>query len=194
MSQFLQETSVKADASSISFHGHPRPRLHRIRARLTGLALIVMLAAILGQALLALAAGPLALLLCGSALLTGILTIPLLLQTVLHPAITLRRDGLEIAPMLWQAQFIPWSAIRGIVPHPLVHNDEAVGRHLYGRGYRARQGTVILVNPDGLRLSPLYQLVGGLAGAGNVPAFAISSTTHTEFDSLLAALEAHVTP
>ncbi len=152
-----------------------------------------MLAAILGQVLLALAAGPLFLLQCGSALLTGILTIPLLLQTVLHPAITLRRDGLEVAPMLWQAQFIPWSAIRGIVPHPLVHNDEAVGRHLYGRGYRARQGAVILVDP-GLRLSPLYRLVGGLAGAGNAPAFAISSTTHEGFELLRAAIEEHITP
>src|SRR3972149_2096917 len=118
MSQFLQETSVEGDASSVSVHAHPRPRLRRLQTRLTGLALIVMLAAILGQALLALAARPL------FALLTGILTIPLLLQTVLHPAITVRRDGLEVAPMLWRAQFIPWAAIRGIVPHPLVHNDE----------------------------------------------------------------------
>ncbi len=93
--------------------------------------------------------------------------------------------------MLWRAQDVPWAALAGITDHPLVFNDDAVGRLLYGKRYRRREGWVVLVKPEA-GLSPVYRLIGGLAGAGNTPAFAISSTTHTDYETLVSAIRSHL--
>jgi len=173
---------------TLSEHRFPRPTIRRITARLVGLGLIVTITAIIGQLVLALVIGPL---LCGTAFFTAMLLIALLQRTVLHPEITVTDNGLRLQPILWQAQSVPWSALAGITDHPLVFNDDAMGRLLYGKRYRRREGLVVLVRPEA-GLSPIYRLIGGLAGAGNTPAFAISSTTHTDYETLVSAIRAHL--
>ena len=68
---------------------------------------------------------------------------------------------------------------------------EASARHLHGKQWKPREGAVVVVKREA-GLWPVYRLVGGLAGVGSSPAFAISSTTHTDYPALLEAIHAHV--
>ena len=172
----------------ITVHRYPRPWLRQLERAALALALILAVVAIILEIAMAFVAGPL---LCGMAVFTAILLIPLLMRTVLHPEIDVTADGLLLHPMLWPAQFVAWRDLTQIIAHPLVVNDPAMGRTLHGKNYRPREGVVILVDPRA-RLSPVYRLVGGLAGARTSPAFAISSTTHTDYPVLLDAIRAHV--
>ncbi len=172
----------------VAEYRYPLPRVRKVVARLLALCLGAAFLAIIAQVVLSLVAGPL---LCGSALLTSILTLPMLLRTVLHPEISVTDAGVILHPMLWPAQFVAWDSLTQIVAHPLVYNDAAMGRVLYGKSYRPREGTVVVISP-GVNVWPVYRLVGQLAGAGNVPAFAISSTTHADYGRLLSTLREHV--
>src|SRR5258708_2138267 len=172
----------------ITVHRYPRTWLRQIERVGLALALIVAILAIILEITLAFVAGPL---LCGMAVFTAILLIPLLMRTVLHPEIDVTADGLLLCPMLWPAQFVAWHDLTQIIAHRLVVNDPPMGRTVHGKNYRRREGVVILVNPRA-RLSPVYRLVGGLAGAKTSPAFAISSTTHTDYPVLLDTIRAHV--
>jgi len=175
-------------ADIISVHHYPHPRIRRLITGLHLVALILAVVAIVVELGLGVVAGPL---LFGMALFTAIMLIPLLMRTVLHPEIELTADGLTLHPMIWKAQFVPWKAIIGKTEHPLLFNNEATGRLLYGKRYRPREGMVIVVN-DGARLLPIYRILGSVAGAGNRSAFAISSTTHTGYEVLRDAILQHL--
>src|SRR5258708_1286255 len=172
----------------ITVHRYPRTWLRQIERVGLALALIVAILAIILEITLAFVAGPL---LCGMAVFTAILLIPLLMRTVLHPEIDVTADGLLLRPMLWSSQFVAWRDLTQIIAHPLVVNDPAMGRTLHGKNYRPREGGLCRVRPRG-GLSPVYRLGGGLAGARTAPAFAIPSTTHTDYPVLLDAIRAHV--
>ncbi len=169
-------------------YGSPRPRLRWLIARLLAVTLCVAALAVVTQIVLALAVGPLFL---GTALFTAILTIPLLLATVLHPEITTTAEGLTLKPMLWQPRSIPWTALTGLTAHPLIFNDPGTGRLLHGKNYRPREGLVIFVD-ENAGLQAVYRLVGNLAARGNRPAFAISNTTHTGYETLRDTIQAHI--
>ncbi|MFN8420569.1 MAG: hypothetical protein U0528_15200 [Anaerolineae bacterium] len=171
----------------VSVHDHPRRWLRQFSARLIALALIVCLFALLLQLVLTILISPLFL---GTAVFTLILTIPLLLQTVLHPAITVLDSGLRLRPQLWREDTIHWRMISSIAEHPLIYQDPVIERRLHGKNFRLRQGCVIILCEDAT-VSPLFRLVGGIAGSGLHPAFAISSTTHRDYERLLQLLEEH---
>jgi hypothetical protein len=175
-------------ADSRREYRYPRPRLRRVVARLLALSLSLAALAVLGQLILAISGRPL---FGVSALITATLMIPLVMRTVMHPEIQVTGEGVRLVPMLWQAQSIPWTAITGIVSHPLVYNDDAMGRVLHGKNYRPREGVVILVRRDSGLLA-FYRLVGNVAGEGNTPAFALSSTTHMNYAELLDTIRAHL--
>jgi hypothetical protein len=167
---------------------HPQPRQRRALARLTALLLVLLTAVSLVQVGLAIALG--GLLFFGTAFLTALLMLPLLLQSVLHPEITLTPEGLRLHPLLWRPQSVPWSALKGMAAHPLIRDNALMGRILHGKKYRPREGQVILVE-RGAGLSILYWMLAWLVGAQTCAAFAISSTTHTRYEALLKAITAH---
>lgn len=175
-------------ADVISVHRYPHRRIRRAIEWLLRIALIIAAVAIVVEIVLGLVVGPLFLMM---ALFTAILIIPLLMRTVLHPEIKITADGLTLHPTIWKDQFAPWTALEQQVEHPLLFNNEATGRLLHGKRYRPREGMVIVVS-DSIRLSPVYRLVGSLAGAGNRAAFAISSTTHTDYEVLRDAIMQHL--
>lgn len=166
-------------------HNHPRPYLRRAATRLIAVGLIGALIGIIAQMILGMILAPL---FFGTAFFTAVLMIPLLMQSVLYPEITVLEEGLRLKPMLWEAATLPWSAIREIVPHPLIYNDEVVGQHLHGKKYRPREGVIVIIRrvPG---LSPLYLLVGMIAEQWGMHAFAISSTTHTEYQKLVQEIQ-----
>lgn len=175
-------------ADVISVHRYPHRCVRRLIEWLLLITLIIVAMAIVVEIILGLVVGPLFLMM---ALFTAILLIPLLMRTVLQPAIELTADGLTLHPMIWKAQFVLWAALERQVEHPLLFNNEATGRLLHGKHYRPREGMVIVVN-DHAGLSPVYRLVGSVAGAGNRAAFAISSTTHTDYEVLRNAIMQHL--
>lgn len=174
----------------VSVHHYPRPAVRRISAGLLAVALMIDSLALIVEFVLGFLAGPL---FFGMAVFTAILLIPLLMRTVLHPEIELTANGLTLHPMIWKAQFVSWENLKGRVEHPLIFNDEATGRLLHGKNYRPREGMVIVVE-DSAGLLPFYRIIGGVAGAGNHPAFAISSTTHTDYGRLRDAFGQHLPP
>ena len=176
-------------AEIISVHHYPHPKIRRLVTGLLLVVLIVMVVAIVVELVLGLVAGPL---MFGMALFTAILLIPLLMRTVLHPEIELTADGLYLHPMIWKGQLVPWNALAMNTDHPLLYNNDATGRLLHGKRFRPREGMVIVVD-NSTGLLPIYRLVGSLAGAGNRPAFAISSTTHTDYEALRDAIRQHLT-
>jgi hypothetical protein len=176
-------------ADVISVHHYPHRRVRRLIEGLLLIALIIAIMAIVVEIIFGLVVGPLFLMM---ALFTAILLIPLLMRTVLHPEIELTADGLTLHPMLWKEQFVSWSALTGQAEHPLLFNNEATGRLLHGKRYLPREGMVIVVN-DTAGLSPIYRLVGSLAGVGNRTAFAISSTTHRDYEALRDTITQYLT-
>ncbi len=174
----------------LSEHRYPQPIVRRIVSRLVAVGLALAAVAIIAELILALVVGPL---LCGIAFFTAMLMIVLLQRSALHPEISVTNDGLYVQPMVWRAQLVPWETLEEIVAHPLVYNDEAMGRLLHGKRYRPRQGVVVLVKPEA-GLWPVYRLIGALAGGGNRPGFALSSTTHTGYEALVERIRTRLSP
>jgi hypothetical protein len=158
-----------------------------MKSILLGSGLIALTAAIFLQGILAVILGPLFL---GTAFFSALLLIPLLIETVLHPHLTVQDAGLYLKPQVWRrVDFVRWEDITALVPHPLIYNDVAMGRTLRGKNYRPREGVVIVLRHTSSIL-PFYRLIGSLAGRGLSPAFAISTTTQPDYTALLAAIEA----
>ncbi len=172
----------------VSEHRFPRPWVRRMASRLVALGLIAAAMSIIVEFILGLVVGPI---FCGMAFFTAMLSIALLQRSVLHPQIGVTSGGLYVQPMIWKAQFVPWDALAEIVAHPLVYNDDAMGRLLHGKRYRRREGVVVLVRPEA-GLWPVYRLIGQLSGAGNQPGFALSTTTHTHYDTLVQTIREHL--
>jgi hypothetical protein len=173
----------------LSTHRHPRPRVSRAISWALVVGILLLLLAIPCQ--ISFSAAYNSPLWIGTAIFTLILIIPVTIFLVLHPEIDVTAEGLRLNPTQSSSEFVPWNKIEGIVPHPLVFNDDAMGRVMHGKRYRRREGIVVVV-AAGARLSPAYNLVGGLAGVGNRAAFAISSTTHTDYEALVEVIRSHV--
>lgn len=147
------------------------------------LTLILAAAAIALQIVLAFVVGPLFL---GTALFSAILTLPLLLQSVLHPEIYLSADGLYLRPMLWRVQFVPRAALLRTARHPLMQSRDVAdpqGRLLHGKNYRPREGLVVVVDEQA-GLLPFYRLLAGMVGARGGYAFAIQNRAQRDYGSL----------
>ena len=164
----------------IAEHPAPYPARRRIAGWLAATGLILI------------AAGSLALLTGGivwllplvalMGLILGGLSLPLLLATVLHPAITVYERGLWLQPLIWRGTWVPWDAITAIEPHTLIRRGEAA------RFAPAYEGDLIVV--DGA-LPRVYAVVGVMAGLGRQRAFGIASHGQVEYPRLAATIRDH---
>jgi hypothetical protein len=175
-------------ANVISIHRHPRPLLHTITRLAVAMGLSAVVLSIPLQLILAFTIAPL---LLGTSVFTILLTVPLLILSVLHPEIRVTETGLRLMPMLWRAQSIGWETLSTLTDHPLIYEDPVLSRHLYGKQYRLREGKVIVLSRDAPVLW-MYRLLGLFSGVGLTPAFGISSTTHTDYESLLQTIQARL--
>ncbi|GAB4546050.1 MAG: hypothetical protein OHK0023_05250 [Anaerolineae bacterium] len=170
------------------FH-HPIPAFRRASARLIALGLFLIAAALIGQLWLAITFNAIAILICFSGLITLILAIPLLVQTVLHPEITLTDDSLILRPMLWRAERVPLTALVKMTRHPLLPDAAAYSgfdRLMLGKHRQPQQGAAIIL-ADANAVNPLYRIVGSLVNVRGA-AFAISTATHSDYADLKAEL------
>ncbi len=185
------QPSTQPDATSAD-HPPRFPRLYRLKRGLTAAGLLLIALAAAGELLLV----ALNVLPGGAAFLllafTLILAIPLLTGTVLTPPLTVSPAGLALQPMFGGPLAVPWEAIRALRPYTLLPVEEPVARLLIGRANMPRRdGRWVLVDAA---LPLPFQLVARLAGLDARSALAISDASHRDYDALLAALEARITP
>lgn len=171
----------------VSIHKHPRPFRRALAARASAVGLALALFGAAGQFALALLLGGAGVLLVVSALFTLALAAVLLAFANLHPEITAFEDGLLLRPLVGRPAHVEWTALAKTEPHPLLFNNEGPGRLLHGKNYRPRAGLLVVVRP-GAGLPARYRLVDLVTGGPARPTFAISSTTHTDYEELARLL------
>ena len=173
-----------SETKFISVHRHPRPRVRMLTRLAVALGLSGAVIACLLQLFFALTLAPL---FWGTLVFTILLSIPLLMLSVLHPEVNVTADGLRLSPLLWHAQSVRWEHLSTLTDHPLIYEDPVMNRRLHGKNRRLREGKVIVLT----RNAPVlwqYRVLGLVSGASWTPAFGISTTTHTDYDQLVALL------
>lgn len=165
-----------------SYHAHPNPQQDRFSQYGGAALLAIMLLSLPLQALLGLLlpGG----LMCVAALLTLLLTTPLLKLLSATPAVTLTDEGLHIHPRIWRERFVPWGQVQAVLEYPLLPTEgQEVGRRtLVGRRkYRPAEGIMLLI-PS---LPPQYRVTGYLAGQRLTPVIALTNRTHTDYERLV---------
>jgi hypothetical protein len=165
----------------LSDHPHPHPVLRRITRGLVAAEIVADIAGVIGLLLLGVVYG-LPLMPVIALFLAGML-IPLLQLAIMHPAITVYENGLWLQPMLTGGRWIPWEAVVVVADHTLIRRGTTKDRQ------REHFGQLIIVD-DGL--PRVYAVIGGLAGYGwRTRAFGISTHSHTDYKTLLNAIQKH---
>lgn len=172
-----------------STHTHPNPLTDRISQVGGAVLLVVMIAAALGQFVLAASVGlPLFWL---SGVVTLLLIAPVMMLSTATPAVTISAEGITIQPRVWRDRFVRWSDIREVRDYPLLPPKEveaerrlAVGK----RRYRPAEGKMLIIPALPLQ----YRFTGLFAGAGFTSVVALTNRTHTDYDALIKQVEKHV--
>ena len=164
-----------------SSHVHPNPATDRI-AQYGGIALaVVMVAAALGQIVLATVGLPLFLL---SGLVTLGLIAPVMMLTSATPAVRVSAEGITIQPRVWRERFVGWEDVRAIKDYPLLPSKDAESgrRAMVGRKrYRPAEGKMLVI-PS---LPLPYRFTGFFAGEGFTGVIGLTNRTHTDYDALI---------
>lgn len=168
-----------------STHIHPRPALDQL-AQYGGIALVVvMIAAALGQFVLATAELPLFFL---SGIVTLLLIAPVMMLTSATPAVTVSPEGVTIQPRVWRHHFVRWSEVREVRDYPLLPPPEAEAERkaLAGKKkYRAAEGKMLVIPSLPLQ----YRFTGVFAGVGFTGVVGLTNRTHTDYDTLIRQVE-----
>ncbi len=165
----------------LSEHPHPRPRLRRLVGWLLALGLGGVVFGALG--LLALGVGyGMPLLVLATPFLV-VLGVPLVQLAVMHPHIRVYERGLWLKPLLWPPSWVAWEAIRSVETHTLIRRGTSK------KGQREHFGQLVVV--EGALPWP-YRTVAGMGGLGwKKHAFGISTYGHTDYKTLLNAIQRH---
>lgn len=128
-----------------------------------------------------------------TAILSLLLTLPLILLLRATPPVTTDDAGISLNPRVGRTVTIAWGDVQEVKPYPLLPpvDSEAVRRAAVGRKkYRAAEG--IMLRCAGLPWP--YRVVGWFAGEGFRPVFAVTNRSHAEYDRLKKDIERRVKP
>lgn len=121
-----------------------------------------------------------------------LLLVPFVLMlTTATPPVAASEAGLQITPLVWKTQFIPWDAVQAMKPYPLLPQPgaETERRALVGRKrYRPAEGVMLLIPSLPLQ----YRITGFLAGEGVTPVIALTSRSHSDYPTLLNQLNTYL--
>lgn len=126
-----------------------------------------------------------------TALLSLLLTLPLILLLRATPPVVTDDTGITLSPRVGRTIKIAWGDVQEVKPYPLLPpaDAEAVRRAAVGRKkYRAAEGIM-------LRSTALpwpYRVVGWFAGEGFRAVFAVTNRSHAEYDRLKKVIERSV--
>lgn len=170
---------------------HPQPLVDRASQliALTGAALLILAVPLL--VLLVLIGAPGGFLLAAPVVLA--LALPLLMRTVIAPALTVSDEGLTLHPLFWRDQALPWEAVAAVKPFPLLPSAdaEATRRIAVGRlNYSPADGVMLLL-PG---LPPLYRIAGWFAGERGQPVIALTNRAHRDYERLVKTVLAATNP
>lgn len=171
-------------------HTHPRPFMDRLSQFLALGGVIALLITIPFQIFFGLAGGGLFLM---GAFLSGLLVFPLLMATVITPAITVTEDGLRLMPMLWRHHNVAWSEIAAVKHYPLLPpaDVEITRKIAIGKmKYRPANGIMLIIP----KLPWMYRIGGFFAGEKTQPIIAITNRAHSGYTELVYAILAHTDP
>lgn len=164
-------------------YSHPKPQLNRMvhygALIITGLMVI----SAPFQILLTMLGAPGGLFIL-SAIVTILLSTPVLMLTAYAPTIIVEREGLILQPIIWKEQLVTWEEIKSIKIYPLLPSEdtETTRKIVVGRiKYRAAEG-ILLVIP---KLPLQYRIAGFYAGEHAAPIIAITNRAHTNYDELV---------
>ncbi len=171
-----------------SIHKHPHSLTDRL-SQYGGIVLaVVMVAAGIGQFVLAVVGLPLFAI---SGLMTLALIAPVMLLVSATPAVSLSADGITLQPRVWRDRFVAWEDVRAIKDYPLlppkdaeVNRRAAVGK----KRYRPAEGKMLIIPSLPLQ----YRFTGLFAGEGYIGVVALTNRTHTDYDALIKQIERHV--
>lgn len=168
---------------------HPNPKIYRLTQWIIFLALIVILLTIPLQLLIA-TLYPQAMLFYVSAVMTLLLTAPLLLHLTVTPTVSVTEQGLTIYPFLGKSHRFDWGDIQAVKSYPLLprQNHEVNKRLLIGRKrYQQAEGKMLLI-PD---LPIVYRVGGFFAGEHGRKIIALTNRTHTDYEQLIKQIMKH---
>jgi len=128
-----------------------------------------------------------------SAFFSLALTMPLLMSTVIAPAIKVSDEGLTIMPVVWKEHQVKWADIKAIKPYPLLPpaDAEVTRKIAVGRVKYAPANGIMLVIPQ---LPWMYRIGGFFVGERLQPIIAITNRAHSQYGELLYALLTNTDP
>ncbi len=113
------------------------------------------------------------------------LTMPIFLQTSLHPALEVREDGLYVQPLIWRNEFIAWESISHLTAHPMLKPAPPSQIPLINK--TPQEGLLIVCHKGAAAWH--YRLLGIITGQGVTPVFAFSNHTHADYKQLRRELK-----
>ncbi len=171
-------------------YNHPHSKIDRVSQifALVGVMFIVIAAPF--QILFGLSDGILFFL---SAFFSLSLTMPLLMSTVIAPAIKVSDEGLTLIPVIWKEHQVKWSDIKAIKPYPLLPpaDAEVTRKIAVGKVKYAPANGVMLIIPQ---LSWMYRIGGFFVGEHLQPIIAITNRAHSQYGELLYAILTNTDP
>jgi len=175
--------------TKITQHLPPSPNSYRAQQIVMAGLLAAMIFAVLGLFVLALLIpAPLIGLM---SLFMAFLTAPVAMLLSISPPLIIDEDGLTIAPFWGAPQRIAWDEIVAMQPYPLLPQPEQETEWRIMRGrkrYRAAEGYMLIIP----RLPMRYRVAGFFAGVRGKPLIAFTNRAHSDYDTLLQRVQAHI--
>lgn len=171
-------------------HTHPRPLTDQASQWIALGAVVILLISTPFQILFGLAGGGLFFMV---AFFSVLLIFPLLMATVIAPAIQVDDTGLTIMPRIWKHHRVGWSEIQAVKHYPLLPpaDAEITRKIAIGKAKYAPANGIMLVIP---KLPWMYRIGGFFAGEKRQPIIAITNRAHRHYAELVYAILEHTDP
>ena len=175
--------------TKITQHSPLSSNIYRLQQIIAACLLVLMSLAVAGLIVLAiLIPAPLIGLM---AVFMAILSAPVAMLLSVSPPLTVDEDGLTVEPFWGKSQRVAWNEIATMQVYPLLPQPEQETEWRLMRGrkrYRAAEGYMLIIP----RLPLRYRVAGFFAGVRGQPLIAFTNRAHSDYDTLLQRVKAHI--
>lgn len=168
---------------------HPNATFYRFTQWILLAILFVLLLTVPLQIGIALAY-PQAFLFFVSALITLVLSTPIILYLTVTPTVSIHSSGITIHPFIGRAIQLDWEQIREVKEYSLLPKEshEVNRRLLVGKKrYQSAEGKMLLIDD----LPMIYRVAGFFAGEQGGKIIALSNRTHDNYEHLIKQVMKH---
>lgn len=170
---------------------HPNPLLYRLTQYAASTLMVLMIISAPLQISLTVFMGAPGGIFVLTALITLLLTLPVMMVTTATPPVRISDEGIWLEPLIWRNHFISWASIQTIKPYPLLPTEaqETQRRAFVGRkNYQPAQGIMLIVS--GLPVH--YRVTAFFAGEGSQSVIALTNRSHCNYLELKEIVQQHV--